>query len=123
MSKENVKLFFEKVQEDEELQQHLYRLTGEKREEHAEKTVEVAREYGYTFSKEDLGEIVIEKLSTVVERGELSEEELEAVTGGNYNIDSGKNNQNNNAFVVTGINTNNASTRNRMIYTYRRFAG
>ena len=75
MSKENVTLFFEKLKEDQDLQQDLLRL----QKELIEKTIEFAGEKGYEFNREELEQVTKE----IVEKSdELSEEEMEEIAGG-----------------------------------------
>lgn len=84
MSKESVKLFFKTLQTDEKLQVQLGDLLNKNNELQVEKVIEVAAKTGYEFSREDVEKLVKEKLTTMVESGELSEEEMEAVAGGSH---------------------------------------
>lgn len=79
MSKENVKLFLNKLNEDQKLQEQLARLTTKYQEELANKIIEIGAENGYEFGKEDMDQFTKERL---MESGELSEAEMEAVAGG-----------------------------------------
>lgn len=79
MSTENLKLFFDKVREDDKLQEKLVKLSDENREELVNKMIEVGAERGYEFSRKDMKQFATEQM---VESGELSEEEMEAVAGG-----------------------------------------
>ena len=79
MSKENVKLFFEKMKDDNELKQQLYRLSGESHEELLEKTIEFAVKNGYEFNREELEQVTKE---LVEKSGELSDEEMAEISGG-----------------------------------------
>ncbi len=80
MSEENVKLMFEKIEKVEDMKKRFTEFmqshqSGAK-EPLPDKIVEFARTAGFIFSKEDLA-------STCAE---LSDEELEKVTGGVYNL-------------------------------------
>ena len=85
MAKENVKAFFEALSKDEAIQQALkakeLAYTGSKEDREAvvkEVLIPVAEEAGYAFTLEELKEF--EKGMCL--EGELSENELEAIAGG-----------------------------------------
>lgn len=66
MSKEQVREFFERVEEDEKLQQELEALDKENSDEEArevlvDKVVDIAKNAGFIFTKKDFISIVTEK--------------------------------------------------------------
>lgn len=82
MSKENVKLFIEKVEQDESLQEKVKGVIGENQEVMVENLINLAHKYGYDFSKEDMEQLAKEISVDLQEKGELDESQLEAVSGG-----------------------------------------
>ena len=91
MSKENVRLFNEKVSADKALQGKLHALNerheGEELSDekmmriYEEDVLPLARECGFDFSMEDLKEYA--RVLSQSSPGELTEDELDAVAGGN----------------------------------------
>src|SRR5690625_2312366 len=84
MSKETVALFFEKVSEDEKLQNQMMKLSEEHEEEAVQRILALATEHGYPFTLAEWQAYEEELQASLVESGELAEEEMEAVAGGGY---------------------------------------
>lgn len=82
MSKENVKLFLQKVSEDVQLQQKVKGLYAENQENIQESIVKLGIENGYDFSKEDMQQLAQETAAALQQNGELDDAQLEAVAGG-----------------------------------------
>lgn len=70
--KENMKKFLEAAESNEELKAKIAEIGQEETEETVKKMISLAAEYGCTLTKEDFA----------AANDELSEEELEAVSGG-----------------------------------------
>ena len=81
MSRENVKLFFQKVREDAELQEQLRCLYARIYEYMQKNLVNLGVRLGYDFSLEDLEQLMQETAATLQKKGELDDAELEAVAG------------------------------------------
>ena len=84
MSKETVALFFEKVSEDEKLQNQMMKLSEEHEEEAVQRILALATEHGYPFTLAEWQAYEEELQASLVESGELAEEEMEAVAGGGF---------------------------------------
>lgn len=82
MSKEKVKLFYEKVEHDVELQVKLKDIIAEEHTIFIENIVKLGKESGFEFSKEDLQQLENEAITSIEEDGELDDFQLEAVSGG-----------------------------------------
>src|SRR5690625_4963202 len=82
MSLKDVKLFFEKVQEDETIQNKLKSMQIDHQEKMHENIVKLGAELGYDFDKEDMLNFVKERISTDQTNDELSDDQLDAVAGG-----------------------------------------
>lgn len=86
MSKDNVKKLFEKIQKDAELQKKYAKLMQAHQTEAekalAEKLIELGKNGGFTFSKEDLLAARAELMDKNNGGKELSENDLENVAGG-----------------------------------------
>lgn len=84
LMKEKMKMFYERIEQDEQLQQ---RLSNEMREieVHAhDRIVSLGAERGYHFTREELEKELANRLDSFFERDndELDDSELEAVAGG-----------------------------------------
>lgn len=95
MSKENVQLFFEQVEKDEQLQEKLKSMQTENQEKAQASIVKLGKESGYDFSAEDLQQVTEEIVASMPKNEELDDSELEAVSGGSGIIIAG--------FVVTAL--------------------
>lgn len=82
MSKENVKLFFEKVEQDEQLQERLKKVQTENKAKAQASIVNIGKETGYDFSTEDLQQVAQEVVASIQQNEELDDAALEAVSGG-----------------------------------------
>lgn len=82
MSKENVKLFFEKIQTDEEMQKKLKNIYKEDSEDVQAKIVKLGTEAGYPFNEADVREVVDETNNRILQSEELDDTQLETVVGG-----------------------------------------
>lgn len=82
MSKENVKLFLEKLQGDEQLQAKLGDLVAENLESIEGRIIQLAAEQGFEFNVADMQQLANEGIPAAQENGELDESQLEAVSGG-----------------------------------------
>ncbi|MCA1994665.1 MAG: Nif11-like leader peptide family natural product precursor [Coleofasciculus sp. S288] len=80
MSMEAVKQFLERVGQDAALQQELNQAI-ESAENDRAAAAEVGAKYGYSFSPDEIGQ-VMEVALTQESGGELNEEELESIAGG-----------------------------------------
>ncbi len=80
MSEENVKLMFEKIEKIEEMKKKFTEFLDATRTDvkqpMPDKIIDFARKAGFLFSKEELARTC----------SELSDEELEKITGGIYNL-------------------------------------
>ena len=89
MSKENVKKFFIKVEQDETVRKNfLASIEGikpENQNEAAEKIIQTAKAAGFEFNTEDLFEARAELIDAANSNQELSDEALNSVSGGNNN--------------------------------------
>lgn len=81
MAGSNLQQFFEKAQSDPGLQNKIVQLIKKNEEESLENLVALGAEAGYDFSKEHLLQ-VIQETADSMNQGELDEEQLEAVAGG-----------------------------------------
>lgn len=82
MSKENVQLFIEKIQNDEELQKKLTNVYKKDRKI-LQTIVKFGGQVGYTFTEVDVRQVVEELNNRMVENVELDDTQLETVVGGN----------------------------------------
>lgn len=86
MSKESVKNFFIKVEHDETLKKNfLASIEGikpENQNEAAEKIIQTAKAAGFDFNAKDLFEARAELIDTANSNRELSNEDLNSVSGG-----------------------------------------
>ena len=83
MTVEAVNQFLEKVSEDEKLQEELAKALEVENDREA--ATELAGKYGYEFNSDELWQEVQKRQTDLQQRqeaGELSDEELEAVAGG-----------------------------------------
>ena len=74
---EQLKTFLEKANQDKELMEKLEALSNISEAEYNDTIIALAAEYGFTIATDE-----IEELSSIAKPGEISEEQLEAVTGG-----------------------------------------
>ncbi len=84
MSIETVNQFLQKVTEDEKLQEELAQALESEDNDRAA-AVELGGKYGYEFTPDEIGQEIQNRQSefqTRKEAGELNDEELEAVAGG-----------------------------------------
>ena len=84
MSTENVRLFVQKVREDEALREKIARLGQESRENMKGVLVRLGEEAGLPFSTEDLERYQREIVAQYRAAGELDDAQLEAVAGGDW---------------------------------------
>lgn len=77
MSAEDLENFFEQVSKDEDLKSEFDGL--EDQEAIVEKALQLGEEQGYEFTEEEVHRVIQQ---TMDESGELSEEQLEQVSGG-----------------------------------------
>ncbi|OUM99168.1 MAG: hypothetical protein BAA02_01715 [Paenibacillaceae bacterium ZCTH02-B3] len=84
MSMENVRLFLQKVREDEALREKIARLGQESRENMKGVLVRLGEEAGLPFSTEDLERYQREIVAQYRAAGELDDAQLEAVAGGDW---------------------------------------
>ncbi len=86
MSKESVKNFFIKVEQDETVKKNfLASIEGikpENQNEAAEKIIQTAKAEGFEFNAEEFFEVRAELISTAKSKAELSDKDLSAVSGG-----------------------------------------
>lgn len=82
MSQENVRLFFTKVKEINELQEQLKSLQQTAGGDLLSQAVNLGAEHGYEFTEEEMRDELQQISISTVEEGELSDEQLEAVAGG-----------------------------------------
>lgn len=82
MSKESVKLFFEQVEKDEQLQERLIKVQTENQEKVQASIVKLGKETGCDFSREELQQVSEQVVTSIKQNGELDDEQLEAVSGG-----------------------------------------
>jgi predicted ribosomally synthesized peptide with nif11-like leader len=86
MSKENVKKFFAKVEQDENIRNNfliaMEDVKPEIQNEAAEKIIKVAAAAGFNFNSKELFEARAELIDMVNSNPELSDKELGAVSGG-----------------------------------------
>ena len=82
MSKENIALFYEKVKDDQGLQEIIKGLAGKSQEEVIGAVVKLGGENGFHFTAEDLKAYAEEKAAEHNQSGELDDSQLEAVAGG-----------------------------------------
>ncbi|AFY58615.1 bacteriocin propeptide, TIGR03798 family/class IIb bacteriocin, lactobin A/cerein 7B family [Rivularia sp. PCC 7116] len=80
MSTQTVNQFFEKVSEDPELQQKLVKAIESENDRQA--VTDLAAQEGFQFTSDELWEEIKNRQQAIIDSGELSEEELEAVAGG-----------------------------------------
>ena len=86
MSTEAVNLFFQKLNEDPELQKELVELINSAEDNEGQATTELAKKLGFDFTSEEL-KAEFERqnqLNQAQPSGELSDQELEAVAGGGW---------------------------------------
>lgn len=81
MSQDQLKAFLEKVKEDEGLQKQLAALPQDDMQAAQEACVAIALESGYDFKSQDLQDLKIDEAE-----GDLSDDELEGVSGGFWGI-------------------------------------
>ena len=74
---EQLKAFLEKANQDMELMEKLEALSKNSEEVYSDAITALAAEYGFTIAADEL-----EKLNSNAQHGEISEEQLEAVSGG-----------------------------------------
>lgn len=86
MSKENVKLFMEKMQTSEELQEKVKELYSKNRTSFQEGIIKLGTESGCEFSAEDLQQLAEIKAEALHQHGELDDSQLENVAGGYGNL-------------------------------------
>ena len=72
-----IKAFMEKANQDKELMEKLEAISNISEAEYNDAIIALATEYGFTIATDE-----IEELSSITKPGEISEEQLEAVTGG-----------------------------------------
>jgi predicted ribosomally synthesized peptide with nif11-like leader len=84
MSIENVKSFFDRLKEDENLQQHFKELSVSTVENCMQTFVEIANSHGFSFERKDLEAYFSEAAKNFSSAVELNDEELEAVAGGSW---------------------------------------
>lgn len=82
MSRENLKLFLEEVERDAELKGKINELNENHNENILNRLREIGQEEGYEFTNEDLKAFNQEVVLNMLEKGELSEDDLESVSGG-----------------------------------------
>jgi hypothetical protein len=85
MSSEAVNQFFQKIDEDRQLQQEF--ASALKAENNRQTTMELANRYGYQGTSDELwGEIqnIQSEFQSKLDSGEVSEKELEAIAGGGW---------------------------------------
>ena len=96
MSKDNVKLMFEKIEKDGNLQKKyadLMRSQNDKTENIlSEKLIKFGKSHGFLFSKDDLTETRTELIDKINQNKELSDNDLANVAGGDL-MGSGNNNK------------------------------
>src|SRR5690625_5218221 len=83
MSIENVKNFFEKLQDDKELQNELTSIYKGKQREIKTKIVKIGSEVGYEFSEADFHEMIEEITDSMQQSEQLDDNQLEEIAGGN----------------------------------------
>ena len=86
MSSQAVNQFLQKVVEDEQLQQELAQIL-ESQDNDREAAAALAAKHGYQFSPDELWQALQNRQSefeAMKNRGELQDDELEAVAGGKY---------------------------------------
>jgi predicted ribosomally synthesized peptide with nif11-like leader len=84
MSVESINQFFQKLSEDEKLQQELAKAV-ESAENEGVATAELGAKHGYQFTSDELWQEIQNRHNEIQrskEAGELNDEELEAVAGG-----------------------------------------
>lgn len=89
MSKENVKKFFVRVEQDETVRKNflasMESIKPETQNEAAEKIIKTAKAAGFNFNAEELFEARAELIDAVNSNPELSDKDLSSVSGGiNY---------------------------------------
>lgn len=84
MSTENVRLFVQKVREDEALREKIARLGREKPGNMRDGLIRLGAEAGLPFSTEDLERYQREIVAQYQAAGELDAAQLEAVAGGGW---------------------------------------
>lgn len=82
MSSENIALFYEKVEQDDRLQEQVASMIKEEQSKLNEQVVNIASENGFTFSNEDVQQFIKQSLHSHRADGELDDGELEHVAGG-----------------------------------------
>lgn len=82
MAKENVKLFFEEVEKDAELQAKFNEITEKYNQSILNRLIEMGKEEGFEFTNEDLEAFNKEVILKILEEDELSEDALESIAGG-----------------------------------------
>ena len=81
MAYEQVEQFFDQVKSDASLRENLNKVSEDAQRAAREGIVNLAAEAGFTFSSGDLDSYYQAQIEKAKESGELSEEQLEAVTG------------------------------------------
>lgn len=79
MSKENVMLFFEKVNKDFQLQKQIDQLSDATEEEFIEEVINLGRKNGYEFNAEDMKKVAVEAIVSLLEKAQLSEQDYKMV--------------------------------------------
>lgn len=86
MSRESVKLFFEKVREDEDLQGKMKELYSENQLRLQESIIKLGAESGCNFSAEDMQQLAQETAVMMQKNEELDDAQLEEVAGGGLEL-------------------------------------
>ncbi|MDD3654381.1 MAG: Nif11-like leader peptide family RiPP precursor [Desulfotomaculaceae bacterium] len=82
MSMENIKNFFARVRENENLQQQFKELASTSAENYMQALVEIAHAQGFSFEKNDLEAYFSGAAKNLNSAEELNEADLDAVAGG-----------------------------------------
>lgn len=101
MSLENVRLFYEKAKHDEKLHGEYTRVMEKEQEKLPDSLIQLAEEFGFRFNEQDLNAFAEEVLEELIEKGELSDEEMEAASGGR---------------IITGIDYNRNAEEDQMVF-------
>ena len=87
MSTTNIVVFLQRVADDTALQEQIKALGTQEAVRTEEVVLQLAAEQGLPFTVEELQAFVVEQAKAAAEQGELSDDELEQVAGGNFIVD------------------------------------
>lgn len=82
LSQENIKLFYQKVGQNERLKEKIENVMLEEQTGYMENIVHIAKESGYAFNKLELQQFTSNVLDRSDTDGELDDSKLEEVAGG-----------------------------------------